>query len=113
MFPGRIIIPPLYKGLVTGRMFNFENLTQVDDVLNELSICERKYVVKLPKQAGMKESRFMHLFSGESDVNATEHIQKESPEQERLAKAEKEIELLKEKLEQLKEQFQQFSKQFE
>lgn len=96
----------------TGRMFNFESLSQVDEVINNLSREERKFVVKLPRQAGMKESRYSHLLSGEPDLSQ-ERVIAEIPVSERLEKAEKEIEQLKEEISNLKLQFEKFREQFE
>lgn len=96
----------------TGRMFNFESLSQVDEVINNLSGEERKFVVKLPRQAGMKESRYSHLLSGEPDLSQ-ERVIAEIPVSERLEKAEKEIEQLKEEISNLKLQFEKFREQFE
>jgi uncharacterized protein len=45
------------------RMYHFETLEDVDSTLKRLM--ERQLVVVLPRQPGTKESRYMHLFSGE------------------------------------------------
>lgn len=97
----------------TGRMFNFESLSQVDNVLNELSKDENKFIVKFPRQMGMKESRYMHLLSGEPTKYSTDPLTVELSTTERLGMAEKEIEQLKKEIAELILKFEQFKKQFE
>ncbi|MFO7446035.1 MAG: YceH family protein [Ignavibacteriaceae bacterium] len=99
----------------TGRMYNFESLMQVEDVLRNLANREKPLVTKLPKQTGMKESRYTHLLSGEpviESVPAEEEVEI-SKNDERIEKLESEIETLRAELAELKEQFDKFKKQFE
>ncbi|MHB1687112.1 MAG: YceH family protein [Ignavibacteriaceae bacterium] len=99
----------------TGRMFNFESLSQVDEVIQKLIRRENPLVTKLPRQAGMKESRYAHLLSGEINIESISE-QKENAipiEQSRIEVLEKEIELLKTEVENLKSQFEKFKNQFE
>ena len=57
----------------TERLFQFDGLEAVEHTLQHLT--EMEWVRKLPRQAGSRESRFAHLFSGdvefEADVAAT------------------------------------------
>ncbi len=54
----------------TNRLCSFSDVQQVDAVLTQLAEHEDgPFVVKLPREAGKRESRFAHLFSGEVDVN--------------------------------------------
>ncbi len=72
-------------------------------------------IVKLPRQTGMKESRYAHLLSGMPDTEKS-NDQKDSAatnEQNKIEELQKEHELLKTKLEDLKNQFEKFKKQFE
>jgi uncharacterized protein YceH (UPF0502 family) len=98
----------------TGRMFNFENLAQVTDILFSLASKERPLVVKLPKQAGMKESRYAHLLSGEAVIES--NVAEESSSfsiSRRIEALEEEILTLKSEIAGIKEQFWKFKKQFE
>jgi uncharacterized protein YceH (UPF0502 family) len=98
----------------TGRMFNFENLIQVTDVLNALAIKETPLVVKLPRQTGTKENRFAHLLSGEPVFESdTAETALPAVTGERLEALEGEISSLKLEIAEIKEQFEQFRKQFE
>ncbi len=54
----------------TNRLCDFADVHAVEAVLNKLA--ERDdgpFVVKLPREAGKRESRYAHLFSGEVDVS--------------------------------------------
>lgn len=55
-----------------GRMFEFTDMAQVENVLETLASREDgPFVVRLPREPGKRESRYMHLFSGESETLAT------------------------------------------
>ena len=99
----------------SGRMFNFESLVQLDEVLQKLMNREKPLVVKLPRQAGMKESRYAHLLSGEPDIEALNNEAPEavSIEAEKIASLEEQIEVLRNELQELRQQFSIFKKQFE
>lgn len=97
----------------TGRMFNFENLTQVEDVLKNLAGKEQPLVVKLPRQTGMKESRYTHLLAGEPENESDKEAQNLSGEMSRIDNLELEVENLKIRVGELEEQLEKFKKQFE
>lgn len=52
----------------TERMYKFEALDDVVSTLDRLGLREPPLARVLPRQPGTKESRYMHLFSGEPDV---------------------------------------------
>ncbi|MEZ8024310.1 YceH family protein [Vibrio sp. 1F255] len=55
----------------TGRLANFSDVKEVEATLDKLAAREAgALVVKLPREAGKRESRYQHLFSGEVDVEA-------------------------------------------
>lgn len=55
----------------TGRLANFTDVKEVEAVLDKLAAREEgALVVKLPREAGKRESRYQHLLSGEVDVEA-------------------------------------------
>jgi uncharacterized protein YceH (UPF0502 family) len=77
----------------------------------------------LPRQPGTKESRYMHLFGGDSlsdhdtaSVDETAlagaHSSAGSANSDRIRDLENEINLLRRELETLREQFANFQKQF-
>lgn len=50
----------------TSRMHEFSDVAETEDVLNQLSLREDgPFVVRLAREAGKRESRFMHLLSGD------------------------------------------------
>ncbi|MGC6231767.1 DUF480 domain-containing protein [Hafnia paralvei] len=56
----------------TNRLYEFSDVTQVEQVLNELAVREDgPFVVRLEREAGKRESRYAHLFSGEVENVAT------------------------------------------
>jgi len=107
----------------TGRMYEFQSLEEVEQVLDALMISEpHPFVTKLPRQPGTKESRFAQLLGGE--IKVEEHVQISAPrpepavlevraENERFAKLEEHVETLQLELAELKQQFLEFKKQFE
>lgn len=55
-----------------GRMFEFSDMAQVEATLENLANREDgPFVVRLPREPGKRESRYMHLFSGEVDASQT------------------------------------------
>jgi uncharacterized protein YceH (UPF0502 family) len=75
----------------------------------------------LARQPGTKESRYMHLMSGDMEVapveDAREHVRgssaAESLDRERIEQLEAEVAALKNEIAELRQQFAQFRKQFE
>jgi len=55
----------------TDRMYHFETLDDVVSTLDRLAQREPPLTCILPRQPGTKESRYMHLFSGEPAVAPT------------------------------------------
>lgn len=62
----------------TNRLYEFSDVTQVEQVLNELAAREDgPFVVRLQREAGKRESRYAHLFSGEVEnvtTSATDNL---------------------------------------
>ncbi|MGF1839825.1 YceH family protein [Vibrio atlanticus] len=55
----------------TGRLANFSDVKEVESILEKLAAREAgALVVKLPREAGKRESRYQHLLSGEVDIEA-------------------------------------------
>lgn len=90
----------------SGRMYEFETLDGVQEVLERLSGPEMPYVMQLPKRAGQKEVRYVHLLGGVPDLSQIdlqdEMSSKPASELEnRLAKVEQELAELKEAFDKL------------
>ena len=105
------------------RMYAFEDLDAVHSALNLLMRREPPLVKVLTRQPGTKESRFMHLLSG--DVAPETHALGEeqsvgagsgstsTADRERIAQLEADVSELRRELETLREQFASFQKQFQ
>lgn len=104
----------------TERMAEFADLAEVEKTLRDLSAAERSprpLVMMLPRLPGQKENRYLHLLSGEPDLDAlTARETSAAPqaaENSRLMELEEKVEMLSRELQALKEQFRQFKQQFE
>jgi hypothetical protein len=103
------------------RMYAFEDLDAVHAALNLLMRREPPLAKVLPRQPGTKESRFMHLLSGDTapfpaaearhESATAENIAGTQPDRERIAQLETEVSELRRVLETLREQFASFQKQ--
>lgn len=54
----------------TQRMFEFENLQALEEKLEHLCAKTTPYFVRIPKAAGQREDRYMHLLCGKPDLAA-------------------------------------------
>ena len=61
------------------RMHEFSDMAEVENTLERLATREDgPFVVRLPREPGKRESRYMHLFSGEVDLQSLAAVQPES-----------------------------------
>jgi uncharacterized protein YceH (UPF0502 family) len=104
------------------RMYAFEDLEAVHTALNLLARREPPLVKVLPREPGTKESRYVHLLSGDTVLSSASHDHRSvaadklgSPEQdnERLQVLEQQVSDLRKELEALHERFADFRKQFQ
>ncbi|CQJ67340.1 putative oxidoreductase [Yersinia intermedia] len=79
----------------TNRMYEFADVTETEEVLNQLAVREDgPFVIRLAREPGKRESRFMHLFSGDvAPASAiTESAEGEnSALEERVAQLERQV----------------------
>ena len=102
------------------RMYAFEDLDAVHSALNLLMRREPPLAKVLPRQPGTKESRFLHLLSGDVAPTATPDAEASadretatSGQTDRITQLEAEVAELRRELETLREQFAAFQKQFQ
>jgi uncharacterized protein len=97
------------------RLYAFEDLDAVHAALNLLMRREPPLVKVLPRQAGTKEARYMHLLSGDAPVEraAEESVASADGSEDRIRELEDEVRQLRRELETLREQFAAFQKQFQ
>lgn len=112
----------------TERLHRFETLSEVEETLGELAARQPPLVLRLPRQAGAKESRFAHLFSGpvtSAPGPTTAGPTEPAPARavpvpsaggaagDRVALLEEETAALRRELEELRREFAEFRRQFE
>ena len=114
---------PQTPGEIRGRserMYRFEQLEDVIATLERLSQREPSLVAVLPRQAGTKESRYMHLLSGapeSTDATAAgvhaSATNVRSGDSDRISRLEDEVLALRQELTEVQRQLGEFRKQFE
>lgn len=102
------------------RFYPFNGMEEVEETLRSLADRDGEpLVVKLPRQPGQKDARFVQLLSGEpeieqiTEVSAVEKASRRANDPDRLAKLEAELQELRTEIENLSGQFAEFKKQFE
>jgi uncharacterized protein len=100
----------------TERMHRFNDLDEVQSTLQRLMQRDPPLVAMLARQPGTKESRFMHLFSG--DVESWQpppdaSTSSVSSDGERLGRLESAVGELQKEISDLKQEFLKFRQQFE
>ena len=84
----------------SGRLFEFETLDEVNEVIEQLVNFEPAFLVQLPKRTGQKEVRYMHLFGGEPQIEEDEPFAE--PARKSVNELEQRIQTLEENYAQLK-----------
>lgn len=101
----------------TERMHRFGDLEEVQSTLQRLMQRDAPLVKLLPRQPGTKESRYMHLLSGDVETPplpaSASSAQQSSGGESRLARVEEDLAQLRAEVEELKEQLRNFRRQFE
>jgi uncharacterized protein YceH (UPF0502 family) len=98
------------------RMYRFEELEDVHATLDRLSQRQPPLVAVLPRQPGTKESRYMHLLSGNvapGEVAPARSSLSSSAADDRIASLENEMAELRRGLAEMQQQLAAFRKQFE
>lgn len=101
------------------RLYQFSDLGAVEETLEQLSSRDPDpLVLRLPRQPGQKDARFVHLLSGEPALEITERStggrnERRAIDSDRIAKLEEQVQSLGEQVESLTAQFDSFKKQFE
>ncbi len=105
------------------RLYEFADLAEVETTLEGLFVRDDDppLAVRLPRQAGRKESRYAHTLAGEITLTAPDelptpvktHTRHAAAEDERIPQLESKVETLRHELDELKQQFADFKKQFD
>ncbi|GAC13959.1 YceH family protein [Aliiglaciecola lipolytica] len=97
----------------TNRLAEFKNVDEVEATLEYMKTLNGECLVcKLPREPGKRESRYMHMFSGEPDISEFESVQESavtsSAPQSSLAQR---VDILEAEIAELKQQIQQFKEE--
>jgi len=93
----------------SGRLWEFESLEEVQNVLERISSEEMPFVQQLPRRAGQKEVRYMHLLGG--TVDYTEDDLPEEPARRSVGELESRLIKVETELAELKEAFEKLMKE--
>jgi uncharacterized protein YceH (UPF0502 family) len=88
----------------SARMYEYESLEEINELLEKLSKGDISYVIQLPRKAGQKEQRYMHLLGGSDFVEEEENTNHRSSNAEleaRVATLEQQMAELLDKLKEL------------
>lgn len=98
----------------TNRIHAFADPAEVEETLDRLIGRDpQPLAVRLPRMAGQKEARYMHLLAGPVDVEELAAPPPAPAREDRIGRLEAEVAVLKEQLRRLEEQWNEFRKQFE
>ncbi|MCE3278618.1 MAG: hypothetical protein K0S44_809 [Bacteroidetes bacterium] len=103
---------PLTPGEInsnSGRLYEFESIESVFKSLEKLSLNEPPFVKQLPRRAGQKEQRFIHLFSAYEETEEIE--QPEEPARKSVHELESRLEVVEKELAELKIAFEKLYKE--
>lgn len=109
-----ILRGPLTPGEInsnSGRLYDFESLEEVQDVLNKLSEGETPFVKSIGKRPGQKEIRYIHLLGEFNEEEFESTTDSASSEPSKLKALEERVALLEDKLETLREEFDRLMKE--
>lgn len=109
---------PQTPGELRARSASMHAFTDADEVvtcLERMSGQAPPLVVRLPRQPGAREHRYVHLLSGPPELAAVSPAEPETvhPRPDRLAALEAEVAALRADVDQLKRTFEEFRRQFE
>ena len=102
----------------TERMYRFETLEDVQSALQKLMDRPSPLARILPRQPGTKESRYMHLFSGDVAAESVQPVTRPATRpagnyaEERVASLENEVASLRNELAELRRELADFKQQF-
>lgn len=99
----------------TDRLHNFESMEEINTTISNLE--EWGFILKLPRQPGQKEQRYIHLLCGKPDLNKIESyntlpIIDPQIQNDKISRLEEEIKSLRIDLETLAKEFIVFKNQF-
>ena len=90
----------------SGRLYEFDSIEEVQEVVDKLSSGEVPYILQLPRKPGQKEARYAHLLAGVPEISDDDNdddppARPSSGLEARLSKVEQELADLKEAFDKL------------
>jgi hypothetical protein len=102
------------------RLYSFNGLEEVEETLRALADRDGEpLVMRLPRQPGQKDARYVHLLSGTpsieefTEVARADRATQRGNDSDRVGQLEQQVQSLSEQVADLTEQFEKFKKQFE
>ncbi|HID69295.1 MAG TPA: DUF480 domain-containing protein [Desulfobacterales bacterium] len=95
----------------TERMYAFRDLNEIQETISSLEDMG-ELIKRLPRQPGRKESRYMHLLSGEPEETLTESTSRPETANVLIRKKEKDKEELQEQIDELRQELQTLRLEF-
>jgi len=100
------------------RLHEFSGLEEIEQTLNGLISRDEPLVIRLPRQPGQKEVRFVHLLAGDIDVESFAEVERapaapRRSSSEQVERLEQKVDVLTTEVERLRQQFEEFRKQFD
>lgn len=99
----------------TGRLYNFRDLTDVNETLDSLMKREEPLITRLERAPGQSAERYAHLLSGEvtSYQPPERSVSRSATNDGRVEKLEQELESLRNEMSAFRQEFEDFKRQFE
>lgn len=93
----------------TQRMFEFENTRAIEEKLEHLCAKTTPYFIRIPRAAGQREDRYMHLLCGQPDLDAIAALS--SAAKNNAHADDEKIQLLEQKIDKLDQYVQRLQQQ--
>jgi uncharacterized protein YceH (UPF0502 family) len=93
----------------SGRLYEFESIEEVQEMLENLASGDIPFIKQLPRRPGQKEVRYMHLLSSVTEWNDNEFAQE--PAKRSSGELEARVAKLEQELAELKEAFDKLMKE--
>ena len=93
----------------SGRLYEFESIEEVQEMLENLASGDIPFIKQLPRRPGQKEVRYMHLLSGVTEWNEDEFAQE--PAKRSSGELEARVAKLEQELAELREAFDKLMKE--
>lgn len=106
---------PLTPGEInssSGRLYEFDDLSEVQQVLEKLSSDAQPFLKLLPRQPGQKEARYLHLFADETMLETYLNESTSHSNSNTTSNLEERLRIVEEELAALKTSFEKLMKEW-